>query len=532
MINHLDNPTVANLLDRAAETAGNQSGIWWGDRLIGYGELAQDSRAVATGLLNQGLSTGDHVSIWSPNCPDFLTVFFACARIGVATAFINTRLTAIEAADIVDRSDSRGLLYFGNAGGGSYREKVSGMDPALVGRLKLMVELDGEGHPDMPAVIPAARLRDHGTLAENVAAPETSALLYSTSGSTGPSKLVLHTNETLAAHAVDAANMMGFDEPGAALLIPLPLAGAYGTTQLLAAVAAAIPIVLMDQFDPHRAAAAIRARSVTHINTFDEIIIKLMEVSTEEKPFPTLRSCAYARFNPSYPNFVEECERRGFPIRGLYGTSEIQGFYSMQHADASVERRQVAGGWPAAGNGAFRIRDLESDDLLPPGKTGEIEVFGPSRMNCYYGNPEATRSQIMDDGFYKTGDTGHIAEDGSLVFEARLNEVMRLSGYMVSVVEIETFVESLAGVDRCQIVGIRTDGGNRPFAFVKMKPGAKFDEEEARRACDERLAKFKIPVAFHLVKAFPMGVSVNAPKIDKRSLAAQAAEIAASAARA
>ncbi|MCK9553561.1 MAG: hypothetical protein M0R29_22895, partial [Aquamicrobium sp.] len=126
----------------------------------------------------------------------------------------------------------------------------------------------------------------------------------------------------------------------------------------------------------------------------------------------------------------------------------------------------------------------------------------------------------------------HIAEDGSLVFEARLNEVMRLSGYMVSVVEIETFVESLAGVDRCQIVGIRTDGGNRPFAFVKMKPGAKFDEEEARRACDERLAKFKIPVAFHLVKAFPMGVSVNAPKIDKRSLAAQAAEIAASAARA
>jgi fatty-acyl-CoA synthase len=529
VISHLENSTVADLLDRAAKAGGNRTGIWWGDRLIDYAALAEDSRKMAAGLLKQGLSKGDHVSIWSPNCPDFLTTFFACARIGVATALINTRLTAIEAADIIRRSDSRALLYFGEPGNDTYRDKVAAIDKALVADLKLVVELEGDGRGEAGGVMAASQLRNSGSLGDNLADAGDSALLYSTSGSTGPSKLVLHTNETLATHAVDAANMMGFEEAGAVLLIPLPLAGAYGTTQLLAAIAATIPIVLMDQFDPHRAAAAIRTHGVTHINTFDEIIIKLMEVTTEDRPFPTLRSCAYARFNPSYPNFIEECERRGFPIRGLYGTSEIQGFYSMQYADASVERRQVAGGWPAAKNGAFRIRDMETGELLPPGKTGEIEVFGPSRMICYYGNPEATRSQIMDDGFYKTGDTGHIAQDGSLVFEARLNEVMRLSGYMVSVVEIESFVESLPGVDRCQVVGIRADGGNRPFAFVKMKPGAAFDEAAARQACEKHLAKFKIPVAFHLIDVFPMGVSVNAPKIDKRSLTAQAADIIAAA---
>lgn len=525
MIRHLDKPTVAEILDRAAASAGNRAGIWWGERLIGYAELAEDSRVIAAGLLEHGLRTGDHVSLWSPNCPDFLSVFFACARIGLATALINTRLSAAEAADIVRRSDSHALLYFGDAGTGNYREKVAGMDADLLAGLKLVAELEGTGYAGARPVVPAASLRERGILAGNHATPETSALLYSTSGSTGPSKLVLHTNATLATHAVDAANLMGFDEPDSVLLIPLPLAGAYGTTQLLAAIAAAIPVVLMDQFEPQRAAAAIRTHGVTHINTFDEIIIKLLEVSAEERPFPTLRSCAYARFNPGYPNFVEECERRGFPLRGLYGTSEIQGFYAMQKIDAPLERRRAAGGWPAAQSGAFRVRDLETGELLTDGTTGEIEVFGPGRMKCYYGDPEATSRQIMADGFYKTGDTGHIAKDGSLVFEARLNEVMRLSGYMVSVVEIETFIEGLAGVDRCQVVGIRADGGNRPFAFVVMKPGATLDEAKLRRACEDKLAKFKVPVAFQVVDAFPMGASVNAPKIDKRSLTARATDL-------
>lgn len=519
MIDHLERKSLADLLDRAAE-GGDGTGVWWGGKLTSYRALAEDSRKVAAGLGAHGLARGDHVSIWSPNCPDFLPVFFACARLGVATALINTRLSAAEAADIIRRSDSRGLLYYGAPDNPAYREKVAAMDAGLIGGLRLVAELEGDG-----SILSAADLRRYGVHTDDPAEGDDPALFYSTSGSTGPSKLVLHTHETLSVHAVDAANLMGFDEPGATLLIPLPLAGAYGTTQMLAAVAAAIPVVLMDQFEPNAAADLIRKHGVTHINTFDEIIIKLMEVAKEERPFPTLRSCAYARFNPGYPNFVEACERRGFPIRGLYGTSEIQGFFSMQKADASVERRQAAGGWPASKEGAFRIRDLESDALLPPGKTGEIEVRGPGRMKCYYGNPEATRSQIMDDGFYRTGDTGHIAEDGSLVFEGRLNEVMRLSGYMVSVVEIESFIEGLPGVDRCQVVGLRTEQGNRPVAFVRTKAGATFDPASARQACEAQLARFKVPVAFHAVASFPMGVSVNAPKIDKRALTKRAEEL-------
>jgi acyl-CoA synthetase (AMP-forming)/AMP-acid ligase II len=118
---------------------------------------------------------------------------------------------------------------------------------------------------------------------------------------------------------------------------------------------------------------------------------------------------------------------------------------------------------------------------LPSGKSGEIEIFGPSRLKCYYGNAAATRDQILDDGYFRTGDVGHVEDDGSLVFEARLSEVLRLSGYMVSVPEIESFVEGLGGVDRCQVVGVRTDAGNRPFAFLTLKRGASFDEEAARR---------------------------------------------------
>jgi fatty-acyl-CoA synthase len=520
--------TVPALLDEAAARVGDAAGIWWKGDLIGYASLARDSRRVAAGLLERGLTTGDHVSIWSPNCPDFLTVFFACARIGAAVAFINTRLTAAEAADLIRRTDSQALLYFVGDANGGYRGKVAALPEGLVEGLKIVVELGaGEREASGGRAATARELSNRGSLARALAQPDGSAVLYSTSGSTGPSKLVLHTHGALATHAVDAAETIGLNAPGSVLLIPFPLAGAYGTTQLLAAMAAAVPAVLLEQFEPKEAAEAIRTHGVTHINAFDEIFIKLLEVSTEERPFPTLRSCAYARFNPGYPNFVEECERRGFPLRGVYGSSETQAFFVMQPLDAPLAKRLRHGGFPASKSGAFRVRDIETGQLLPSGKSGEIEIFGPSRLKCYYGNAAATRDQILDDGYFRTGDVGHVEDDGSLVFEARLSEVLRLSGYMVSVPEIESFVEGLGGVDRCQVVGVRTDAGNRPFAFLTLKRGASFDEEAARRECERRLAKFKIPMAFHVLEAFPMGISLNAPKIDKPELTRMASRLAA-----
>lgn len=511
--------TVAGLLDRAA-SAGDDRGIWWGDSFISYSELAADSRRIAAGLAAHGLKTGDHASIWSPNCLDMLSVLFACARIGVATVLINTRLSSAEAEEIIVRSDSRALFYFGGSGKAGYRDKVSAMGEGTISGLRLVVSLAADG-PDAIGGRPVAHpddLRAHGSIDDVLASPDTSALLFSTSGSTGLSKLVVHTNETMSTHAVDLASALGLHEPSSSTLVPVPLAGAYGATQFLAAVGAAVPITLLEQFDAGQTAEIITRRKITHLNGFDEIIARLLEVATEDEPFPSLRSCIYARFNAGYPNLVEDCERRRIPLRGAYGSSEMLALFTIQSLDAPIERRQAAGGWPVSPNGAFRIRDVETGELLPAGKSGEIELAGPSRLKCYYRNPEASGAQILDDGFFRTGDAGHIAADGSLVYESRLDEIIRLSGYMVSVVEIELFVENLDGVERCQLVRIFTDSGPRPFAFVKMLPGAVFDAELLRRECEARMAKFKIPVAFQVVDEFVVGKSLNGPKIDKKLL--------------
>ena len=66
------------------------------------------------------------------------------------------------------------------------------------------------------------------------------------------------------------------------------------------------------------------------------------------------------------------------------------------------------------------MRDPESGEILPPGRSGEIEIKGPSLMLCYEGNPEATAEVFTEDGFLRSGDAGYIREDGSFVFETRM----------------------------------------------------------------------------------------------------------------
>jgi fatty-acyl-CoA synthase len=519
--------TVPQLLDRAARNGAN-AGIIWNDRTVPYAEIASESRRLARGLLDIGLSSGDHVAIWMPNSPQFVSAFFACARIGVAVMMVNSRLSGVELADIVNRSNAKALFYSPDVPGASYRETFASVDPGTVAQLELVIEIDprqATGETLQKRTLSFHDLIRAAPLQRDLCTAESAALLYSTSGSTGPSKLVLHTHASVANHAQDIAGWLGLEGNDTVSLIAIPLAGAYGFTQAMAAIASGHPLVLMEKFEAASTFEALRKHRVTNFGAFDEVIIKLLEISNETPPFPSLKTCLFGIFTPGYADFESECEQRGIRLIGLYGSSELQACCIAQKLDAPFADRIRAGGFPVSHHGKVRVRHLETGDLCPAGVSGEIEIFAPSRMAGYFGNDKATKERITPDGFYRTGDTGTPLADGSVAFEGRMEEILRLSGYMVPTAEIETVIRNSTGVDDCKVVGILTEAGARPVCFFVKEPDGSVDLDALRAECAARLARFKQPIAFYAVNEFPLVNSLNAPKVDKQRLKRVAQDI-------
>jgi fatty-acyl-CoA synthase len=178
----------------------------------------------------------------------------------------------------------------------------------------------------------------------------------------------------------------------------------------------------------------------------------------------------------------------------------------------------VAGGYPVSDEARVRVRDPESGEILPPGRSGEIEIKGPSLMLRYEGNPEATAEVFTEDKFLRSGDAGYIREDGSFVFETRMGDVLRLAGFLVSPTEIEAYIERHPQVAAAQVVGVTTPKGPKAVAFVIPHAGVRLDEEPLRAHCREGMANYKVPLRFISVEAFPVTVSANATKVQRKKM--------------
>jgi fatty-acyl-CoA synthase len=209
----------------------------------------------------------------------------------------------------------------------------------------------------------------------------------------------------------------------------------------------------------------------------------------------------------------------GLRVSGLYGSSEVQALFSTQDdLQGTLEERGLGGGWPVSPHAQVRTRDVNSGALLPHGEAGELEIKAPSQMMGYFGNAEATREAVTEDGFYRTGDLGYTLADGRFIFLARLGDALRLSGFLVSPAQIESVIAEHPSVEACQVVGIDRNGETRPYAFVTCPAGISFDEAQVLAFARERMARYKLPVRVVRLDAFPTVQSANAIKVQKAKL--------------
>jgi fatty-acyl-CoA synthase len=521
---------VWTLLADVAEETPSAPAFIHGERTLSFAELLDCSARAAQGLADLGVGPGDRVALWLPNLPAYPILYFACVRLGAIAVAVNTRYRAVEVADIVGRSGAKLLACAPGFRRIDFLSILADVDPAALDRLAAIVMV-GEDAASAPAVIERLRrvtfdrLLSRPALAANHALASARCNIFTTSGTTSTPKFVLHRQGAIAGHAQQVARVFGFDAADTLSLAILPLCGVFGFDQAMATLAAGKPSVLVESYEIEEIARLIAQHRPTTMFGSDDMYARLLEMVPGERPFPSIKWAGYGAFNAALEGLPERAEQRGLRLCGLYGMSEVQALYARQPTDAPVGRRKLGGGLTVSPLAHVRVRDPDSGDLLGPGQPGALECAGPSLMVGYYGNEKATARAMTPDGYVRTGDLAELDGYGGFTFLSRMGDVLRLSGFLVNPLEIETHLQKLPGIADCQTIAVARPEGVRAVSFVILRPGAALDEAAAIAHCRRGLANYKVPLRVFAVDDFPKTPSPNGFKIQRNRLREMAEQL-------
>ncbi|MFK4501719.1 fatty-acyl-CoA synthase [Bradyrhizobium japonicum] len=493
-------------------------------RPVSRAEFSGKVEQTAAWLAAQGIGQGDVVAVWLVNRVEWIALLFAAARCGAIVAAVNTRYRSAEVGHLLKVSGARLMVVeaaFRSIDFAAILAEVTRDEVPALQRLAVV------GADAIPAHWPCARFDAFETsyppappAHDDVDLP---VLLYTTSGTTKGPKLVAHSQRTLATHAASVAKALKLSPQRHSLLAMLPFCGTFGMTSLLGFIAAGATIHVLDAFEAASSLKVLGEHKITHGFGSDEMFRRILALADTPRPFPHLEVCGFAAFQPGWRELAAEAEARGMPLFGLYGSSEVQALFSIARPDDAFADRIEGGGWPMSPGAKVRVRDTETGELAAQGVSGEIEISAPSCFLGYFNNPDATRDAITADGFFRTGDIGHLRGDGAFVYETRAGDAMRLGGFLVAPGEIEDELKACTGVADAQAVAIDLRGQARCVAFVI--PAKEPPQQEMLVArLRERLAGYKVPARIYIVDAFPVTDSANGVKIQRARLRAMAME--------
>lgn len=175
---------------------------------------------------------------------------------------------------------------------------------------------------------------------------------------------------------------------------------------------------------------------------------------------------------PTAPEIIELL-RQKFPDTGFrqgYGATESTACISC-HPPTHYDYKYANTGGLLCANTVAKVLELDNPDReLGPNETGEICAKGPQIAMGYLHNPTATEKTFDKDGFFHTGDVGHIDKEGLFHIEDRIKEMIKVKGQQVAPAELEDLLLGHELVEDCAVLGIADNyAGERPKAYVVLK---------------------------------------------------------------
>jgi len=500
---------LAHMLTQNARRHANRAGFIWADGSWTWREIDAQVSALAAALAARGIGKGDRILVHSKNCEEMFFSMFAAFRLGAVWVPTNFRLMPDEVAYLATASGAKAFLCHGDFP--DHAGVVTDAD--FTWRI-------GEAGSFGEASLREVMAKHAGAVVANVAVEyDDPCWFFFTSGTTGRSKAAVLTHGQMAFvvtnHLADLTP--GTTEADTSLVVA-PLSHGAGVHQLMQTARGVATILLpTERFDIAEAFRLIEKYRVANLFTVPTILKMMVEhPAVDQFDHSSLRQVIYA----GAPMYREDqkfaLKKLGKVIVQYFGLGEVTGnitvFPAALHEEEDGPQARIGTcGFERTGM-QVSIQDDHGRELKPF-ETGEICVIGPAVFAGYYDNPDAN-AKAFRDGWFRTGDLGHMDEEGFVYITGRASDMYISGGSNIYPREVEEKILTHPNVGEVAVLGVPDPvWGEVGVAVCVAREGAQaVSEAEMAAFLAPKVPRYKMPKRFFFWEALPKSGYGKIPK--------------------
>ncbi|WKU47670.1 AMP-binding protein [Streptomyces sp. VNUA116] len=486
-----------------------------------YAEFGRAVEEIALGLMAKGVAKGDRVGIWAVNCPEWVMVQYATARIGAIMVNINPAYRVHELRYVLRQAGVALLVASVAHKTSDYRsmvEQVRADCPAL----RDVVHI---GDPTWDGLVAAGEGVPRERLAEREAglSCHDPVNIQYTSGTTGFAKGATLSHHNILNNGYFVGETLGYTEADRVCL-PVPFYHCFGMVMGNLAVTShgACAVIPAPAFDPTATLHAVereRCTSLYGVPTMFIAELELPDFATYD--LSSLRTGIMAG-SPCPTEVMKRVmgEMHMSEVSICYGMTETSPVSTQTRRDDDVGRRTGTVG-RVLPHIEVKVVDPGTGETVGRGEPGELCTRGYSVMLGYWDEPERTAEAVDGERWMHTGDLAVMDDDGYVRIVGRIKDMIIRGGENVYPREIEEFLYSHPKISDVQVIGVPDEKyGEEIMACVILRdPDGALSVDELARFCRGRLAHYKIPRHLRILDAFPMTVSGKVRKVELRDMA-------------
>ena len=453
-----------------------------------YGDLERESARYARFLTGLGLQPGDRVAVQIEKSPAALFLYLGCLRAGLVYLPLNPAYRAAEIEYYLDDAAPGAVVC--------RPTDLAGMrDLAAPRGLHHIYTLNADGQGTLTEACQSI----DGEYDTHDVAPDATAVLLYTSGTTGRPKGAMITHGNLAANALALHQAWGW-RPDDVLLHALPLFHIHGLFVACHCVLLnGTKMILLPKFDvPAIMRLLPKATVFMGVPTFYTRLLADPAFGRDVCGHMRLFVSGSAPLLPQ--TFDEFRQRTGHTILERYGMTET-GMNTSNPLDGP--RRSGTVGKPLPGVLVRVVND--TNQPLPAGEVGQLQVKGNNVFKGYWRLPEKTAEEFTADGYFRTGDLARMDDDGYISIVGRSKDLIISGGLNIYPKEIESYLDKIDGVLESAVIGAaHPDFGEAVIAVVVRTPGREDVTEYGLIAVlKEKIAGYKVPKRVFFVPELP-----------------------------